>query len=269
MNYSPLFSIITVSYNSKETIQRTLESVLNQNNKNYEYIIKDGLSTDGTIGIVNNYKDKIDIFMSNADDGIYDAMNTAIGLSNGKWIIFLNSDDYFYDNTVLDKYESYLNKYCNENNKCIVYYSNYTRIYECYYKNIETKENIGIENFYYKQPINHQSCLFKKDCFNKVGLYNPTLEGAGDYEWFVRSHKLGVTYKHVPFKSVIFNDKGITNKLLYKNYLARKEIAKRLFPNKVYEWYCIWQPYYFLKFKLLQKLNVTKIYRLYKKNKYN
>jgi glycosyltransferase involved in cell wall biosynthesis len=96
-------SIITVVYNNKDTIKDAIESVLNQTYKNIEYIIIDGGSTDGTIDIIKSYRDKIDKFISEKDNGIYDAMNKGLKLASGDIVGILNSDDiYFNENVILN-----------------------------------------------------------------------------------------------------------------------------------------------------------------------
>ena len=96
-------SIITVVYNSKNTIKETIESVLHQDYPLIEYIIIDGQSNDGTLDIIKMYKDKISKLISEKDNGIYDAMNKGIKLANGDIIGILNSDDIFENNKVISK----------------------------------------------------------------------------------------------------------------------------------------------------------------------
>ena len=88
-------SVITVCYNSENTIERTIKSVLSQTYQDIEYIIVDGLSTDKTLEIVNKYKDKIAKIISEKDTGLYDAMNKGIDNASGEYLMFLNSDDCF------------------------------------------------------------------------------------------------------------------------------------------------------------------------------
>lgn len=95
------FSIITPCFNSESTIANTLDSIFNQNYKNYEHIIIDGGSTDATVCIVQSYLNRNVILISESDDGIYDAMNKGFSLSTGDVICFLNSDDFYIDNNVL------------------------------------------------------------------------------------------------------------------------------------------------------------------------
>src|SRR3989339_600475 len=96
-------SIITVSHNSAKTIEDTILSVINQNgNFQIEYIIIDGGSTDGTLEIINKYRDKISKIISEPDKGIYDAMNKGIKFVTGDIVGILNSDDYYVNNVVVE-----------------------------------------------------------------------------------------------------------------------------------------------------------------------
>jgi glycosyltransferase involved in cell wall biosynthesis len=97
-------SIVVVSLNTKVDFLKTLKSILNQKNKNYEIIVVDGMSSDGTLDLVKKYKNKISKTIIEKDKGIYHAMNKGIKLSEGEWIIFMNSGDVFYRNNILDKF---------------------------------------------------------------------------------------------------------------------------------------------------------------------
>ena len=90
---SPLISIITVSYNAVKVIEQTISSVVNLNFDDYEYIIVDGGSTDGTIDVIKNYKDKITQWISEPDKGIYDAMNKGAYIAKGEYLIYINAGD--------------------------------------------------------------------------------------------------------------------------------------------------------------------------------
>lgn len=94
-------TIVTVVYNDKNNIEKTINSVLNQSYNSKEYIVVDGKSTDGTLEIVKKYADQISVIVSEPDRGIYDAMNKAVDLAHNEWIIFMNSGDVFADNDTL------------------------------------------------------------------------------------------------------------------------------------------------------------------------
>ena len=99
----PKISVVTVCYNAVETIEKTILSVINKTYQNIEYIIIDGASTDGTVDIINRYRDKIAYFVSEPDKGIYDAMNKGINAATGDWISFMNAGDTFYCNKTIHR----------------------------------------------------------------------------------------------------------------------------------------------------------------------
>lgn len=98
-----IISVITVCYNAKSNLEKTILSVLNQTYSNIEYIIIDGGSTDGTIDIIKRYDDKITYWQSEPDNGIYDAMNKGIQKANGEWINFMNAGDLFASTMILQQ----------------------------------------------------------------------------------------------------------------------------------------------------------------------
>mgnify|MGYP001580538175 FL=1 len=103
-------SIITVCFNSEKTIEKTIESVLAQKNTEIEYIVIDGGSTDQTIKIINKHKQYIDIFLSESDLGIFDAINKGIIRASGEVISILHSDDVYFDQYAISNVISYFNK---------------------------------------------------------------------------------------------------------------------------------------------------------------
>ncbi|MFD1629054.1 glycosyltransferase family 2 protein [Pseudopedobacter beijingensis] len=100
---SPILSVITVVYNDEKNIERTIKSILRQTYPHIEYIVVDGASNDNTLNIINKYKDQIAKIISEPDKGIYDAMNKALKIASGDYLLFMNSGDEIYaDNTVSD-----------------------------------------------------------------------------------------------------------------------------------------------------------------------
>lgn len=110
--YQYKFTIITVCFNAEKYIKETIESVLKQNFRDYEYIIKDGKSKDSTLSIIHSMVEENDRFhvVSDADQGIYDAMNQAVSLAKGEYVIFLNAGDCLADNCVLKNVNEFIQK---------------------------------------------------------------------------------------------------------------------------------------------------------------
>ena len=100
---SPRFSVITVTYNAEKVLEDTIQSVISQTYHHVEYIIIDGASKDGTMAIVNRYRDRISRVVSEPDKGLYDAMNKGIALATGDYLCFLNAGDSFHEDDTLQK----------------------------------------------------------------------------------------------------------------------------------------------------------------------
>ena len=91
----PQITVITINYNNRDGLRKTIDSVVNQTHNDYEYIIIDGGSTDGSLDVIKLYSNRIDYWKSEPDRGIYNAMNKGIDVARGEYCIFLNSGDYF------------------------------------------------------------------------------------------------------------------------------------------------------------------------------
>jgi glycosyltransferase involved in cell wall biosynthesis len=147
-------SIITVVLNDKNKIENTISSVINQN-IDLEYIVLDGGSTDGTLDIIEKYKGNIDIFESQKDKGIYDAMNKAVQKATGEWICFMNSGDTFVDDSViLQMFHS------NSNRDAQVLYGNHKVKYP---KKTRIVKALSVDNIWKGSVFSHQSCFVKRE----------------------------------------------------------------------------------------------------------
>lgn len=178
-------SIVTVSYNSAATIRDTIESVLSQGYKNVEYIIVDGASTDGTMAIVEEYRDRITLIVSEPDLGIYDAMNKGIALATGDVVGILNSDD-FYEST--DVLEAVCNSFLSAPDSQIVFgdivfvnsddLSRVTRFYgAAHFRSWKLR-------FGWMPP--HPATFIRSEAYELVGPYSLKYKISADYEMFVR-----------------------------------------------------------------------------------
>jgi len=180
-NKSQKISIITVTLNSDSTIEKTIQSVINQTYPNIEYIIIDGGSTDNTHDILKNYHEDIDILIIEKDDGIYDAMNKGVKIGSGDFIYFLHSGDLLYESTVIEKIMEKIN---NKNEYDIfygdfVYYDNEWEEFHSEYR--KNKAEILIRG------INHQSMITRASFFKKNGFFNVNNKIYSDFEWLIKA----------------------------------------------------------------------------------
>jgi glycosyltransferase involved in cell wall biosynthesis len=188
-------SIITVTYNSASTIEQTIQSVLNQSYTNIEYIIVDGVSTDGTLDILNRYKSQIHKIVSEKDKGIYDALNKGIDLATGDVIGILHSDDFYMSSNVIENVANSFNQ-----NQCDALYANLYYVDKDDTDKIKRKWHSG--NYTDGAFLNgwmppHPTFFVKKEIYNKLGKFNLQFATAADYELmlrFIHKNKIKLTY---------------------------------------------------------------------------
>lgn len=190
-NNEPYFSIITVSYNSEQTIERTLKSVLNQTCKDYEYIIVDGASSDKTVDIIKKYEQLFrDMnvgfqYISEPDDGIYDAMNKGIRMSKGKLIGMVNSDDYYTDHALDD-----IKKAADEHPEIGIFHG-----IERQFNETGTVCYVGNSSLMLpKRMISHPTCFVREKVYTEKGLYDTSFRYAADYDFILRIKEAGVQF---------------------------------------------------------------------------
>lgn len=218
-------SIITVCYNSSETIESTIQSVVSQNYSNIEYIIVDGLSTDDTLKIVDRYKSNISKVISEKDDGIYDAINKGIALTTGEILAILHADDFYADNTVISEIVDTFTKQQVEavyGNLQYVDREDTNKIKRNWISGIYSKQN-----FLQGWMPPHPSFFAKKECYTKFGVFNTTLKSAADYELMLRflyKHNCSVAY--IPKVLVKMRVGGKSNVSIINRIKANREDKK-------------------------------------------
>ncbi len=199
----PKISIITISYNSEKTIEETLQSVKSQNYDNLEYIIIDGGSSDGTLEIVNRYKDIVSKVISEKDEGISDAFNKGIKIATGKIIGILNSDDILLPNALNNISENY--------DESIDIYRGIMIIWDVN-TNTEFKEYPSMS---FKMPPTHLHCCHPSSfiaakAYKKFGLYDTSLKYHMDLDWFLRAYQKGAVMKYIDSELAKFRLGGVT-----------------------------------------------------------
>jgi len=220
----PKISIITINYNDLTGITRTMQSVFSQTNKAFEFIIIDGGSNDGSKDIIERNQDKIDYWVSEPDNGIYNAMNKGIKAAKGKYLLFLNSGDEFYDDSVVEKSLPHLNDgyTCLSGN--IVFFQGE--------KEISTKVHPEKMTFKYitSRIISHQATFIKREAFIKYGLYNENNKIVSDSEFFFKIIALnGESYKSVNINIAKFYFGGISGNAIAGEQ-ERDNYLKKMLP---------------------------------------
>ena len=218
------FSIVTIVLNDKNNIEKTIQSVLNQNIE-IEYIIIDGGSTDGTLEVIEKYRDKIDILVSEKDDGIYNAMNKAIDLASGEWICFMNSGDGFYNSNVLK------NILPNIENSVDVVYGDWEVRYAS--KNKIKKANNSIDKIWQGMIFSHQSCFVKKDILKEY-KFNESNRITADYELFYTLYKANKRFKYISMIVASVSAGGLSDIKRVESILSRWNIVDKSFFVNIY-----------------------------------
>jgi len=173
----PLFSIITINYNNREGLEKTVESVLSQTSKQFEYIVIDGGSDDGSKEFIQSKSDRITYWVSEKDRGIYHAMNKGIAAATGTYCLFLNSGDSLANPQVLDKVET------TGLSTEILYGEVVFDRGAGNQKIAPVPEKPNLE-YLFGDNIWHPSTFIKRSLFDEYGSYNETYSVAADYDFF-------------------------------------------------------------------------------------
>jgi glycosyltransferase involved in cell wall biosynthesis len=218
----PKFSIITVSFNSEKTIEDTIKSIVNQSYQTIEYIIIDGLSKDGTLKIIDKYKDKITVVISEKDNGIFDAFNKGLKLATGDVVGFLNSDDFYVDNTVIAQ----VARIFQEKNVDGVYGDLVYVNPKDTSKIIRHWESLNFDRKLFERGWMppHPTLFVRKELYSKYGYFNTWMKISNDYEIVLRLfYKNNATAAYLPKILIKMRAGGNSNGTLKKRYLANKE----------------------------------------------
>lgn len=214
-------SIITIVYNNVRDIEYTISSVLNQSYPDIEYIVIDGASTDGTLDIINRYKDRINTIVSEKDAGIYDAMNKGLALATGDYVLFLNSGDELYDNDTI---------------RCIVEKGKGADIIYGETKLVDEQRHIiadrrhrapdkfDWQSFRYGMNICHQAIYIKRSITEPYDLnYNLS----ADIDWIIRAAKKAKTTQNVHNYVARYLVGGMSQKRHRQSLKERYQIFKK------------------------------------------
>lgn len=189
----PKISIITIVYNRVKDIDYTLKSITEQTYSNKEYLVIDGNSDDGTTIIIEKYSDKIDYYISEKDEGIYDAMNKGLQKATGDYILFINGGDNLHQKNTIEKL---VNQFFKMNQKlpdiifgeCMLIDTNRNKVQtRSRFKNQVFPETLDYNSFKYGTNISHQSFIVKR---NLAPLFNLNYQWSSDVDWMLNCIKV-------------------------------------------------------------------------------
>lgn len=194
-------SIITINYNNLEGLIKTFQSVFNQTSRDFEYIVIDGGSTDGSKALIEANSEKIKYWVSEKDTGVYHALNKGIKVANGDFINFMNSGDCFFDKKVIEKIIPLLD------NDFGMFYGN-TMVS----KGIISPPNFIDFNYLIVKGINHQASFFNRNIFEKVFYYNESYKILSDWELLIVAIcKYNIKYKKIDEIICVYDENGVSS----------------------------------------------------------
>lgn len=256
----PLLSIITICLNSGKYLEETIKSVINQTYDNIEYIIIDGGSTDNTLDIIQKYENKIDYWVSENDDGIYDAMNKGIDLATGKWLNFMNAGDRFYENNTIERI------FLRKNYDVDFIYGDCEIVYNPKFSRIQKAGEI--KDLWKGMIFSHQS-LFVRNYIVKKYKFNGNNRIGADFEFlftcYINNYKF--CNGHIPIATVLAGGLSDTDRLgSILSWWSTVNKFPKNFRVNIY--------YFILFFDTLMRIGMKKIlpdkvYSLLLRGKYN
>ena len=226
-------SVITATYNRGKTVERAINSVKNQNYSNVELIVVDGASVDDTVSKVRALLGINDIFVTENDNGIYDALNKGIDLSTGDVIGFLHSDDIYFDDKVLSK----VARIFSDDNIDVVYgdacffrEGNVDKIIRVY-----RSDELSVKNLARGKMPAHTAMFFRKDVYQKYGVFKTNYTISADYEFLCRVEKNGsLRKKYVADQFVKMQIGGVSTGGLSNTFILNKEVLRACAENGIY-----------------------------------
>ena len=198
------FSIITINYNNATGLKKTIESVVSQSNKDFEYIVIDGASSDQSGKVIEYFNNIIFTYISEPDQGVYDAMNKGWKRARGKFVLFLNSGDVFADSDVLENAR-----------KLIV--STAEIVYGCHLwgskegERWNPKKDFKFREILSHTPISHQATFINKSQLEKVGGFKTNFKIIADWGVLIDSMRMGARLQKISLDICIAEDAGVSN----------------------------------------------------------
>lgn len=249
-------SIITINLNNKKGLEKTIQSILSQTYSNYEYIIIDGHSIDGSVDLIKDIEKNVNYWISEADDGIYQAMNKGIEQAKGEYFLFLNSGDELISDNILEEIFKE------------------THLQDIIYGDIAYQDKSGTKiitslperlnlQYFYNASLWHQAAFIKRGLFEKYGGYNENNKLVSDWEFFLKRIIIDkCSYKKIN-QVVTYYDmyNGLSIKYSDLRIKEMKDIFVQLFPSYILE---LVEDHLLIQSEI-QEIRQSVFYRLYRK----
>lgn len=218
-------SIITVNFNDASGLAGTICSVIDQKNADYEHIVIDGGSTDGSVEIINQYADKIDYWVSEKDRGIYHAMNKGVAEAHGDYCLFLNSGDCFYNDSVLNKIQDLVynediivGKVVSKDGQSPLF--------------LPPSKEISLY-YLYSGTVPHQGTFIKTDLLRRMP-YDENLKIVSDWKFFLEAIILNnCSIRYIDEYISKFDTTGVSTSNPDKMWKEKERVLSELFPPRV------------------------------------
>ena len=219
-------SIITINYNNLLGLQKTIDSVLSQSFEDYEWILIDGGSTDGSKELLEKYQEHFAFWCSEPDKGIYNALNKGLQLAHGNYVQFLNSGDWLYENTTLEKVFTIVD------GKDDIYYGDNIQINEDNNKNPYIyPDELGFLFFPYNN-ICHQATFYRQSLFDN-NLYDESFSIVSDWAMNLKLLFSGATFKHLNQFIVYYDNRGRSSAADQKHHIERTAAFNKYVPQQI------------------------------------
>jgi glycosyltransferase involved in cell wall biosynthesis len=227
-------SIITINYNNYDGLVKTMKSVLAQTCKDFEWIVIDGGSSDGSKDLIEQKEDDITYWCSEPDKGIYHAMNKGIARASGDYLQFLNSGDFLENDTVVKSIIPYLQD--SDIYIANMYHSSRMGIPSVNPSSLWSQNILHTLVF---KGVMHPASYIKKDCFERFGAYKEDFKIISDWWFFFKSIVLNnATVSYIPVVSVVFDESGISSTQPELSLKEKSELFRKYVPiGQLYSFY--------------------------------
>lgn len=215
-------SIITINYNNRDGLRKTIESVVNQTWQGFEYIIIDGGSTDGSVEVIKEYANRINYWVSEPDKGIYDAMNKGINQAKGEYCLFMNSADVMYQPTTLDEV------YASLDGADIV---SGRLLFEHGY--IMTPPPVVTAKFFFTRTLPHQATFIRRALFN-ISKYDDSYRIVSDWKFWIEMLVFhDCSYKTIQPIVALFDNSGISSTNENLRIKEQQDVLEMIYPTRI------------------------------------